>query len=180
MHPPPEVILAQRVTLRRVTPADSTLLYAIARDPEVMRFMDWPMPTDPAATRAALLGSFADWDAGSEYQWIILERAGGECVGTLSCRLSGRAADFGYFLGRGHWGKGFAYEAASSMLQWLHGQSAIRRIWATVDVENTRSRRLLERLGLQLESIARKATVRPNIGAPPRDTATYALTKDHT
>mgnify|MGYP001547799656 FL=1 len=144
---------------------------------EVMRFMDWPMPTDPRDTEQHLRKSSADWDAGTEYQWIILARDSAECIGTISCRPKGRSADFGYFLDRKYWGRGLATDAASAVVAWLDAQPEIVRVWASTDVENVRSRRLLERLGLQLEGMLRMATVRPNIGGLPRDTAVYARTR---
>jgi len=177
MQAPPESIITPLVVLRRVTPADSQSLFELASDPEVMRFMDWPMPADPKATSARLESTAGDWEKGIEYQWVILERGTGECVGTISCRPKGHAVDFGYFLGRRYWGKGLGLAAATAVVSWLARQPEIGRIWATVDVENARSRRLLERLGLILEGVLRMATLRPNIGGPPRDTALYARTK---
>src|SRR5215472_3276470 len=177
MQPPPETITTPLVVLRRAGPADGQALFQHARDPEVMRFMDWPMPSVPRETEAHLEDSVAEWEKGTEYQWIILERSTGECAGTIACRRKGHAADFGYFLGRQYWGRGLASEAGEAVVSWLAGQPEIQRIWATTDAENTRSRRLLERLGLQLEGVLRVATVRPNIGGPPRDTAIYARTR---
>ena len=98
MQAPPETIRTGSVVLRRATPADAPDLYAIAHDPEVMRFMDWPMPSQPQDTQRHLEGAVLNWDAGLEYQWVILEHSGGECVGTISCRPQGHAAAFGYFL----------------------------------------------------------------------------------
>lgn len=174
MQPPPDTIDGDLIKLRRARPTDAQALYLAARDPEVMRFMDWPMPTDPRDTEAHLETLSGAWETGSEYQWIILERHSGKCAGSISCRPKGHAVDFGYFLARDCWGKGMAREAASAVLSWLATQPEIVRIWATVDADNIRSRRLLERLGLQLEGVMRMATVRPNIGGPPRDTAVYA------
>ena len=180
MPPPPETLTARLIMLRRAEPADAQSLYLAARNVDVMRYMDWPMPTDPRDVESHLRKSSADWDTGEEYQWVILDRNTAGCVGTISCRPKGHAADFGYFLARSHWGKGLAMEAASAVINWLDSQPEILRIWATVDVDNVRSRRLLERLDLNLEGILRMATFRPNIGGPPRDTAIYARTKSVT
>lgn len=173
MQPLPEMIGTARLMLRRATPADAQGLYVLARDPEVMRFMDWPMPLTPEDTRLHLEGMAGRWDQGVEHQYVILAQRGGGCVGTLACRPRGHAVDFGYFLGRQHWGQGLGTEAAGALLAWLEAQPEILRIWASADVDNLRSRGLLERLGLQLEGILRMATLRPNLGGPPRDTAIY-------
>ncbi len=177
MHTPPEFITHGRVELRRAQPGDHQALFVFATDPEVMRFMDWPIPTSPGETRAYLEGSYAEWNAGSQFQWVILERGTRTIAGTISCRPRGHAADFGYFLGRSFWGRGLAFDAASAVVTWLLQQPQILRVWATADAGNSRSRRLLERLGLQLEGVMRMATIRPNIGGPPGDTALYARTR---
>ena len=171
---PPERFEADDVLLRPAIPADAMALYGIARDPEVMRYMDWAMPRMPGATLAHLEGASARWNAGTEFQWIIEGRASGECVGTISFRPKDDGVDFGYFLARDHWGKGYAFQAATTLLAWFDAQPEVRRVSATVDAENERSRRLLERLGLRLDRVESSATVRPNVGGLPRDTAVYS------
>jgi ribosomal-protein-alanine N-acetyltransferase len=173
----PELITAPSIILRRATPEDAESLFGLAANPEVMRYMDWPMPADASATRQHLERMTNAWESRDEYQWVILDQHSGAMVGTIGVRPKGHAADFGYFLGRAFWGKGLATNAAAALLSWLDSRPEILRIWATVDLENARSRRLLERLELKLEGVMRCATFRPNIGGPPRGTAIYARTK---
>ena len=177
MSSAPNLISAPLVILRRVTPEDAASLFRLAADPEVMRFMDWPTPMDATAIRSNLESASVAWESGEEYQWVILDPHARDMAGTIAIRPKGHAADFGYFLGREFWGRGLAFAAATALLSWLDSQSHILRIWATVDFENARSRRLLERLGLELEGVMRCATFRPNIGGLPRDTAIYARTR---
>lgn len=177
VNAPPAMIEAPLVVLRRAKPDDAAVLFALANDADVMRFMDWPRPKDSSATRAHLEAMESSWNTGVEYQWMVLERQTGECVGTVGLRIKGHAADFGYFFGRKTWGRGLGFAATTAVLNWLALQPEILRIWATVDTENLRSKRLLERLGLQLEGVMRCATLRPNIGDTPRDTAVYARTR---
>jgi RimJ/RimL family protein N-acetyltransferase len=177
MSAPPESITTPSIILRRAVPADAPSLFRLAANPDVMRFMDWSMPSDDNSTKSHLESAQAAWESGEEYQWIILDRDIGAMAGTIAVRPKGHSADFGYFLGRDFWGNGLAFNAATALISWLDSQPHILRIWATVDFENARSCRLLERLGLQLEGVMRCATFRPNIGGRPRDTAIYARTK---
>ncbi len=174
---PPELMTRPSIILRRTVPDDAVSLFALATNPDVMRFMDWSIPTDDNSTRSQLELAVKAWESGEEYQWTILDPRTGAAAGTIAVRPKGHSADFGYFLGHDFWGKGLAFDASSAVISWLDTQSEIIRIWATVDAENTRSRRLLERLGLQWEGVMRCATLRPNIGGPPRDTAIYARIK---
>ncbi|MGC4077309.1 MAG: GNAT family N-acetyltransferase [Rubrivivax sp.] len=177
-RPPEHLELASGARLRRVALADTAALFAAADDAEVMRHLDWPRPTGPQDVAHHLAEAVRDWDAGREFQWVIVEGRDGAVVGTISCRPRGHEADFGYFLARGAWGRGLAFEAAVAVLAWLRSQPQILRIRATADVDNLRSRRLLERLGLELEGVMRRATRRPNLGGGPRDTTLYAWVRE--
>ena len=177
MQHPPEQLIGSRVRLRRTTPEDSEALFMIASEPEVLRYMDWPTPSNLAEVASRNEGEKTRWENGTEYKWIIQEKFSGAVVGTISFRPNGHAADFGYFLARAYWGKGLAYDAGSLVVNWLRGQPDILRIWATADAENFRSHRVLERLGLRCEGVMRMATYRPNIGGAPRDTTLYAWCK---
>ena len=174
----PVLIEGVRLRLRRSTPDDAAATYRAAHDAEVMRFMDWPAHRAETDARAYLDGCAARWDSGSEYHWVIEAKSAREMLGAIACRVHGHAADFGYFLARPGWDKGYATEAAALLVAWLRRQPSILRIWATTDHQNEASAAVLRKLGLQLEGIMRRATLRPNIGGPPRDTALYAWTRD--
>jgi ribosomal-protein-alanine N-acetyltransferase len=173
----PEAIVGPRLRLRRSIPADAQAVFEAAADAEVMRYMDWPAHRSVADAQAYLDGVADRWASGAEYHWIIEPRAGGALLGCMACRVKGHAADFGYFLDRSAWGRGVATEAGSLLVGWLERQPSVLRIWATTDVDNLRSARVLEKLGLQREGVLRMATWRPNIGGLPRDTAIYARCK---
>lgn len=178
MSTPPDSITAPLVILRREQPDDAESLFLLTTNPEVAHFMDWPMPTEVGSIRSNMERRAVEWDAGVQHQWVILERQTGAIAGSLSFRPKAHAADFGYFLGRDFRGRGLAFDAATALLHWFDTQAHILRIWATVDAENLRSRRLLERLDLRLEVVMRSATIRPNIGGPPRDAALYARSRN--
>lgn len=171
---PALVLHGHRLDLRRVQASDAVALFALADDPEVMRFLDWLRPASAEQTRKHLAEVDTRWNESKEFQWLVIERESARPVGTISARPAGHMADFGYFFGRDYWGRGYAAEAAGLVVEFLRAQSDIFRIWATADAENERSRRVLERVGLRLEGVMRRATVRPNVGGPPRDTVLYA------
>ena len=172
----PVLIEGVRLRLRRSTPADAATTFEMARDPEVMRYMEWPAPQRLADTQDFFDGCAARWHSGVEYHWMI-ELKTGAAVGCIGCRIKGHAADFGYFLARTQWGQGYATEAAGLLVKWLQRQGSIVRIGATTDADNSASAAVLQKVGLQREGLMRKATVRPNIGPAPRDTALYASVK---
>ncbi len=174
----PVVIEGVRLRLRRSTPDDAAATYRLANNIEVMHYMEWPSNGSVQETRRYLEGCAARWDAGTEFHWMVELKAAGEVLGSISCRVRGHEVDFGYLLAQVHWGRGYGSEAAALLVGWLRRQHSIVRIWATTDSENARSAAVLRKAGLQLEGVMRKATLRPNIGGPPRDTALYAWVRD--
>lgn len=84
-------------------------------------------------------------------------------------------SEIGYLLARPHWGKGIAAEALTLVLDQLFLVENYRRVFADTDPDNVYSRRLLERLGFQLEGVLR-AEWETHIGI--RDTTLYGLLKE--
>ena len=176
----PVLIEGARLRLRRSTPADAQATFDAAHDAEVMRYMDWPAHRSVQDAASYLAGCAQRWYDGSEYHWVIERKPDAIMIGAVACRVKGHAADFGCFLAHAHWGQGYATEAAGLLMHWLRRQPTVLRIWATADADNTRSAAVLGKVGLQLEGVMRKATLRPNIGGGPRDTVLYASVKDST
>lgn len=175
---PPVLIEGVRVRLKRAVPDDAATLFALVDEAEVMQFMDWPRAASVAETRTHLEGAARRWDAGTEHQYLIVAKASGAAVGSISFRPHGHAVDFGYLMGRRFWSQGLGTEAATLLVGWLRRQAGVIRIWATCDADNTRSAAVLIRAGLQFEGRMRRATLRPNIGGGPRDTLLYAWVRD--
>lgn len=175
---PPVLIEGVRLRLRRSTPLDAPALFRAAADAEVTKYLDWPAPASEADTRTYLEGCAQRWHAGTEHHWIVELKPTNEAAGSIACRAQGHAVDFGFMLAREAWGRGYGSEAARLLVGWLQRQPQIVRIQATTDIDNTRSARLLEKLGLAREGVLRRATVRPQLGGEARDTAVYAWVRE--
>jgi RimJ/RimL family protein N-acetyltransferase len=68
-------------------------------------------------------------------------------------------------------------EALQSVLQWALAQPEIFRVWATCDIDNLASARVLERVGMEREGVLRRWLVHPNISEVPRDCLCYSVVK---
>ena len=174
MLAPPERIATARLLLRRPRLDDAPAAFAYGGDPEVGRYMDWPVHRDVRDAIAFLETCAPRWAEGLEYTWMVTVPPEDRPIGGVSCRVRGHAADFGYALGSASWNRGFATEAARAMVDWLLAVESIHRIWATCDVDNARSVRVLEKLGLEREGVLRRWAVRPNLSPSPRDAFVYS------
>ncbi len=64
--------------------------------------------------------------------------------------------DFGYWLGLGYWGKGYASEAAQAVLTHAFCISRVDEIVTDCRIDNPASRRILDRLGFQSIGMAKR------------------------
>ena len=67
-------------------------------------------------------------------------------------------------------------EALDMLMTALEADRDVYRVWATCNVDNERSTRLLERAGFVLEGRLARHAVYPTIGPEPRDSLLYAKT----
>jgi [ribosomal protein S5]-alanine N-acetyltransferase len=56
----------------------------------------------------------------------------------------------------------------------LQADRAVYRVWATCSVDNTRSGRMLERAGFELEGRLARHAVYPSLSPEPSDSLLYA------
>ena len=68
-------------------------------------------------------------------------------------------------------------EAAQALTEFVLQQSAMYRVWAVCDVENTASARVMEKIGMLREGLMRRGVLHPNISSKPRDCWVYAKVK---
>jgi RimJ/RimL family protein N-acetyltransferase len=125
------------VTLRPVTDADTETLFAFQAEPEGSAMAVFPS-RDRAAFEAHQAKILADPTTG----FRVIE-ADGVVVGSIFSWNDGEDRAVGYWLGRDHWGRGYATEALVAFLE----VDQVRPMTAYVAVQNVASRRVLEKAG---------------------------------
>jgi RimJ/RimL family protein N-acetyltransferase len=146
-------ILTERLVLREHLPSDVDDMLEFHSDPDVVRFVPWPVRTREQVLEA-LAPRLTAGRVEKRGDWLILAielRETGKVIGEVLLKNSkSDEGELGYALHRGFQGKGLAFEAASAMLQLGIEQFGLRRVTAQLDARNTASVRLLERLGFSL------------------------------
>jgi RimJ/RimL family protein N-acetyltransferase len=142
-----------RLLLRGFRRGDADDVHRYASDPEVCRYVAWG-PNTPAQTQEFLAAAVGENGDDGVWTWAVTED--GIVIGTVSMtRQSRHRAEVGYVLRRADWGRGITTEAASAVLEFGFDQLGFRRIEATCRPENTGSRRVLEKIGMQREGTLR-------------------------
>jgi RimJ/RimL family protein N-acetyltransferase len=147
--PGPMLLQTERLLLEPLTVAHAEQLFELLRDPVLYRYLDTP----PPPTLEHLRGVYAKLETrrspdGRErwLNWIVRPHRQAP-VGYVQATVGGGRAWVAYVLGRDHWGHGYAGEATAAMLRHLAAAHAVTRCLATVEAENLRSIRVLQRLG---------------------------------
>lgn len=165
----------ERLTLRPPALSDAEAVFRnYACDPEVTRYLTWRPHTDVAQAEEFLKSCLGRWESGVELTWVITFHGMDEAIGMISCGPKDHRVELGYALARRFWGQGIMTEAARCVTGWLRASPNIYRIWATCDLENRASARVLEKIGMQREGVLRRWTIYPNISPEPRDSFVYA------
>ena len=144
----------ERLLLRAHRASDLDDLVAFHGDPEVVRFVPWPV-RDRAATEETLRAKLTQTELVAHGQWLVLAvelRSTGTVIGEVLLKwASDRQGEVGFALGRDHHGHGYAAEAATAMLRLGFDDLGFHRITAVCIEENVASARLLARLGMRQE-----------------------------
>ena len=179
MFKPPDVLETRRMLLRRASTSHATeAFHRWTQDPEVTRFLVWRPHGSVDETRAFLGHCEAAWNDGSEFVWFFQEQETGKLMGSISARPDDHGVELGYLTARDWWGRGFMTEAVEAVTAWWLGQENVHRVWATCDVENRASARVLEKAGFTLEGTLRKWDRHPNVSEIPRDSLCFSRVRD--
>jgi RimJ/RimL family protein N-acetyltransferase len=174
----PEHISTERLMLRPPHMEDAIAIFeGWAQDPEVTRYLTWRPHERIKETEEFVQNCLRAWETQNRFPYMITLKDSGEVIGMIDPRIEGPKIGIGYGLARAHWGRGYIPEATRAIIDWAFEQPTIYRVYATTDVENVASRRVLEKVGMQCEGILRKYILHPNISDIPRDSYIYAITK---
>lgn len=169
----------ERLLLRGVRASDLEPLLARRNHPEVASLQSWPLPYTREQAQGAVdaMGQVAEPTSGEWFMFTIADVDDAEVFGDLALKLEwdGRAAEVGYTLAREHWGKGYASEALTALLDWLFDVVGVTRVAATLHPENLASARVVERCGFVFEGHTRNSYW---VGDENSDDWLYGLTPE--
>jgi RimJ/RimL family protein N-acetyltransferase len=174
----PERIETERLVLRKPRLDDAHAIFeGWAQDEKVTRYLTWRPHERIEQTQEFVQSCIKAWEGKTRFPFMITLKESGEVIGMIDPRIEGPKVGIGYGAARAYWGKGYVPEATRAVIDWAFQQPFIYRVYATTDVENLASRRVLEKVGMQCEGILRKYIIHPNISDVPRDSYIYAITK---
>jgi RimJ/RimL family protein N-acetyltransferase len=139
-----------RLRLAPFTLPEATDLYTLHTDTEVNRYRphhaDWSLEK----ARERIEGYIAHQREYGFSTWRVTLHVG-TFIGRVGLRCWPETSEYelGYSFQREHWGRGYATEAASTILNWAFENTDLNSITAMATLNNTASRRVLEKSGLR-------------------------------
>jgi ribosomal-protein-alanine N-acetyltransferase len=145
-------LLTRRLRLRPFGPADLDRLVAFYGAPAVMSVRKFGV-LDRAAASAQLDEIVAHWDAHGFGMYAVLSGLDDVFLGECGLRWleDGRGVEVSYGLWPDARGAGLATEAANRVMEHGFGELGLDRIIARGRANNLPSRRVMEKLGMQLD-----------------------------
>lgn len=158
-YPP---LQTERLVLRMFDPGDTVDVYAYAQSPLVGPMAGWPPHRTLEDSRMVVNRFIANGDV-----WAVVEKKSGRVIGSVGLHQDRKrdvenARMIGYALGEKYWGRGYATEAASAVLRFAFESLECPIVSAYHYPHNTRSKRVIKKLGFSNEGTLRLASTLTN------------------
>jgi RimJ/RimL family protein N-acetyltransferase len=155
-----------RLRLRAFRLADAVEVQRLAGDREVAAGTLLPHPYEGGMARAWIWDQALAYAAGTGIDFAIERAEDGALAGAIGLAIdrAGACAKLGFWLGRAHWGRGYATEAVRAVLGYGFAVLELERVCAPRFRWNARSARVLEKAGL-----AQEGSRREHVAARGRD-----------
>ncbi|MGD9979396.1 MAG: GNAT family N-acetyltransferase [Hyphomonadaceae bacterium] len=147
-----EPLFTHRLELRRTEVEDAAAMFEALRHPEIYIYVPRSAPTDAAevAARFARVTHETAPDRTEQWlNWTVWQRDSGAPLGMIEATVNlDRSVSIGYLFDPRAWGRGYAREAVSAMLDYLraHGAGGFE---ATIDIRNIASKNLVRAIGFE-------------------------------
>lgn len=139
------IFATERLTVRKFEPNDFEDLAEILTDSEVIYFEPYETFTREACVQEAVKFSESE-----EFFAVILNN---KVIGKIYfSKKDFGSYEIGYTFNGEYQGKGYAYESVKGMIVYAFSDLDVRRIFAEINARNTKSIRLVQRLGMRKEA----------------------------
>ena len=141
------ILQTKRVILRPWSENDAEELYKYASDPDVGPPAGWPAHTTVEDSREIIRDVLSLPET-----YAICLKENGCPIGSVGLHRNDLAIrndeyELGYWIGKPYWGQGLVPEACEALLRYAFTELGMRQIWCGHYEGNTKSRRVMEKLG---------------------------------
>jgi ribosomal-protein-alanine N-acetyltransferase len=149
----------ERLVLRKLKPQDEGDIFEYASDDEVTRFLSWATHKSVEDARSFISFTLGRYEKDEAGEWGIVLQETCKLIGAIGivwCDMNNRRSEIGYVLSRNHWGRGIMPEAVSRVLKFAFEEMKLNRIECCHFLPNEKSGRVMQKVGMSFEGIARE------------------------
>lgn len=148
---PWDILETERCLIRETTVEDVEAFYDIYKEPSITEYMEdlfQDIEEERQYVRDYIEKVYGFYGFGV---WTVIDKESGAIIGRagLSYREGFDDAELGFVIGVPWQGKGYAYEVCSAIMEYGRVELELPVIQAFVEIENDKSVRLCEKLGMQ-------------------------------
>lgn len=153
------ILKTERLKLRPFEMDDVDAIASYSTEDDFIRFIPLPAQTfESAAKFVGKVVTAGQPDPQNDWHFAIQVGDAARPIGSIRVGIrepEHRQGDVGYALHHEQWGKGYATEALRRILAFGFGELLLERIWATADVMNIASWKVMEKAGMEREGVMR-------------------------
>lgn len=156
------LLSSPQLFIRLLKKTDLNEMHILSSNPEVERYNTVGVSQNISFTKTILKDRIKDNKAVpfQNATFAIEDKESGRFIGMFGIamgRSKKRSAEIWYKFHPLFWGKGFATEAVNSVLDYCFDELKLHRVEAGCAIENIGSMRVLEKVGMFREGVARKS-----------------------
>ena len=160
------VLETARLVLRRLSTDDADFILELLNQPSFLRYIgDKGVRNTEDAIRYIQTGPIASYERFGFGLYLVELKETGASIGMcgLLKRDSLQDVDVGFAFLPDYWSQGFAFESAAAVMNYGREALGLRRIVAITSLDNDASIRLLEKIGLRFERLAKLSEDQPEV-----------------
>ena len=150
----------RQLILRKLTLDDGQEIFEYASDPEVAENLPWERHKSVEDSINFLKLAIQNYEEKKVADWGIVNKKDNKLIGTIGYMWllpEHNRAEIGYALSNKYWGKGLMTEAVSEIIRFGFEQMKLNRIEARCFMKNIASEKVLYKVGMTYEGIARES-----------------------
>ncbi len=149
-----DLLVTERLILRKWNESDAGNLYRYAKDPEVGPIAGWPPHQSVEESLDVIRNVFNGAEA-----YAICLKTDNKAIGAVELKLNGHTdltdrddeCELGYWLGKPFWGQGIVPEAVREILRHAFEDIGMQKVWCGYYDGNIKSKRVQEKCGFRYQ-----------------------------
>lgn len=155
-------IISKRLILRKIGADDYNEIYECwTSDFEVSKYVTWNPHKSSDETKELVNFWLNEYDQEHTYRWIVEKKETHEIIGMIDVinkNLQYMTAEVGYCYGSKYWGNGYASEALTKVINYLHSIGFVT-VYAQHFESNKASGKVMQNAGMRYEGTLKSRVV---------------------